>query len=172
MSKLICSNCGTVGSPKTITKGNIFIEIILWLCFLVPGIIYSIWRLTTRIEACASCGAENMVPLNSPMGKKLQNSNLKNNNNNVNPESRKCPYCAETINKRAKICRYCHSELMPIYVDDKKVNNQIHKIITLHNDDNTFVQIAQKLNNEGELYLKDNSEWNEQKIEYVVKNFV
>jgi hypothetical protein len=73
MSQLICSNCGTVGTPKTVTKGSILIEIALWLFFIIPGIIYSIWRLTTRTKACRSCGAENMVPLNSPMGKKLQN---------------------------------------------------------------------------------------------------
>jgi hypothetical protein len=73
MSQLICSNCGTVGTPKTVTKGSILIEIVLWICFIVLGIIYSIWRLSTRTKACRSCGAENMVPLNSPMGKKLQN---------------------------------------------------------------------------------------------------
>lgn len=72
MSQLICSNCGTIGSPKTVTKGSILIEIVLWICFIVPGLIYSIWRLTTRTKACRSCGADNMVPLTSPMGKKLQ----------------------------------------------------------------------------------------------------
>ena len=74
MSQLICLNCGTVGAPKTVTKGSFLVEIILWLFFIIPGIIYSIWRLTTRAKACCSCGAENMVPLNSPIGKKLQNT--------------------------------------------------------------------------------------------------
>ena len=73
MSQIICSNCGTIGTPKTITKGSIMIEIVLWIFSIVPGIIYSIWRLTTRAKACRSCGAENMLPLNSPMGKKLKN---------------------------------------------------------------------------------------------------
>jgi hypothetical protein len=72
-SQLICSNCGTIGKPKTFTKGSILIEIFLWFCFLLPGLLYSIWRLTTRTKVCRSCGAKNMVPLNSPMGKKLQN---------------------------------------------------------------------------------------------------
>ena len=72
MSQLICPNCGTVGTPKTVTKGSILIELVLWICFIVPGIIYSIWRLTTRAQACRSCGAGNMVALNSPVGKKLQ----------------------------------------------------------------------------------------------------
>ncbi len=72
MSQLICVNCGTIGTPKTVTKGSISTEIVLWLFFIVPGVLYSLWRLTTRAKACRSCGAENMVPLNSPMGKKLQ----------------------------------------------------------------------------------------------------
>ena len=72
MSGSICSNCGTVGTPKSVTRGSILIEIVLWLCFIIPGVIYSIWRLTTRAKACRSCGSTNMVPLDSPMGKKLQ----------------------------------------------------------------------------------------------------
>ena len=72
MSELICSNCGTTGKPKTVTKGSIFIEIFLWICFLIPGLIYSIWRLTTKYKACRTCGAGNLVPLDSPMGKKLE----------------------------------------------------------------------------------------------------
>jgi len=36
----------------TVTKGHFALEFVLWLCFLVPGIIYSIWRLTTRRETC------------------------------------------------------------------------------------------------------------------------
>jgi hypothetical protein len=67
----ICKNCGTVGKTRSVTNGSIWIEIILWLCFLIPGIIYSIWRLTTRHQACSSCGGQNMVPLDTPVGAKL-----------------------------------------------------------------------------------------------------
>ncbi len=69
---LICTNCGTVGAPKTVTKGSFLIEIVLWCFLFVPGIIYSLWRLTTRTKGCRFCGAGNMVPLNSPVGRKLQ----------------------------------------------------------------------------------------------------
>ena len=72
MSKeLICTNCGYSGSSVKVTKGSFFIELILWLAFIVPGVIYSIWRLTTKYDACPSCAAANMVSLNSPRGKKL-----------------------------------------------------------------------------------------------------
>ena len=61
-----CMQCGTDGAPATVTKGSIGIEIVLWLCFLVPGLIYSLWRLTTRHRACATCGATNLVPIQTP----------------------------------------------------------------------------------------------------------
>lgn len=69
--KKVCSNCGYHGEPKRVTKGNFFIELILWLCLLIPGIIYSIWRLSSRYDACPKCGAPNMVPEGSPIGMKL-----------------------------------------------------------------------------------------------------
>lgn len=64
-----CMTCGVDGLTKTRTRGSIFIEIVLWLCLIVPGLIYSIWRLTTKRQVCASCGAENIIPLDSPAAK-------------------------------------------------------------------------------------------------------
>ena len=69
--QMVCTSCGTIGAPKTITRGSILIEIVLWLCFIIPGLIYSIWRHTTRRNGCRSCGADTLVPVNSPIGKKL-----------------------------------------------------------------------------------------------------
>jgi len=70
-STFICSNCGHIGRPKTKTKGSIFIEIILWLFIIIPGLIYSIWRLTTRYKACPKCGTPNMIPSDTPKGQEL-----------------------------------------------------------------------------------------------------
>lgn len=67
----VCKDCGTVAEPKTATRGTLALEIILWLCFLVPGLIYSVWRLSTRYDACPSCGSANLVPVASPHGKQL-----------------------------------------------------------------------------------------------------
>ena len=69
--ELICSNCGYKGRPKKVTKGSTSIEFILWFTLIIPGIIYSIWRLASRYEECPQCGATNMIPLDSPRGKKL-----------------------------------------------------------------------------------------------------
>lgn len=61
-SHLHCMTCGSDGQVKRMVKGTIFIEIILWLCFLVPGLIYSVWRLTTKSDACSVCGSTSLVP--------------------------------------------------------------------------------------------------------------
>lgn len=61
-----CPNCGLVGRPKAVTKGSFLVEVALWIFFLVPGIIYSLWRLSSRYDACPSCRAPNMIPTDSP----------------------------------------------------------------------------------------------------------
>ena len=45
-----CPNCGTIDHPMTITRGSFWVEVMLWLFFLVPGLIYSVWRLSTPIR--------------------------------------------------------------------------------------------------------------------------
>lgn len=45
-----------VATPKTYIKGNLLIELVLWLCFLLPGFVYSLWRMTSRYEGCPDCG--------------------------------------------------------------------------------------------------------------------
>jgi hypothetical protein len=68
--QMICQKCGTAGRPKKITKGSFFVELFLW-CFVVPGILYSVWRIATRYKACPICMAEHMVKLDSPYGQRL-----------------------------------------------------------------------------------------------------
>lgn len=74
--ELICTACGHVGSSKTITKGHFALEVVLWLCFLVPGFIYSVWRHTSRYEACPVCGNPKLLPKTAPMAQKFLNENF------------------------------------------------------------------------------------------------
>jgi len=64
-----CMTCGSEGDPVAKTKGSLLIEIVLWLCLIVPGLIYSVWRLTSRHSACSVCGATNLVPCDTPAAK-------------------------------------------------------------------------------------------------------
>lgn len=62
-----CTTCGHVGKGRTHTRGALAIEIVLWLCFLVPGLIYSLWRHSSKHKVCAVCAGAALVPLNSPV---------------------------------------------------------------------------------------------------------
>lgn len=71
MEKCICTNCGYQGKPVTMTRGGIGTEIILWLLFIIPGLLYSIWRMSTKYTACPKCKKQTMIPIDSLMGKKI-----------------------------------------------------------------------------------------------------
>lgn len=66
----VCSTCGTRGAPKRRTKGSTLLELFLWLCLIIPGLIYSIWRVTSREEVCPACGGK-MIPIATPRGRAL-----------------------------------------------------------------------------------------------------
>lgn len=67
----VCKQCGHYGDPARETKGSFLIEVILWLCLLIPGLIYSIWRINSRHDVCAKCGSRDLIPIDSPLARKL-----------------------------------------------------------------------------------------------------
>jgi len=73
MSQKICAQCGCVGKGKSFTSGSLAIEVLLWLFFCFPGLIYSVWRIATRRIVCAACEADQLVPVNTPRGRELIN---------------------------------------------------------------------------------------------------
>lgn len=92
-----CMTCGVEAKPKVVTKGSMGIEIILWLCFIVPGLIYSVWRLTSRHDACPSCGSTTLVPISSPSAVTHTEAT----------SQKRCPECAEVVQALAKVCKHC-----------------------------------------------------------------
>lgn len=68
---ILCINCMSKGIPKSHTPGSIFIEIILWCCLIIPGLVYSIWRISSRHGICSTCGSRGIIPLESPLAKKM-----------------------------------------------------------------------------------------------------
>lgn len=70
--RILCATCCHEGKAVRKTRGNILIELILWCCFIVPGLIYSIWRQSTKYDACRKCGSSSVLPTDSPMAKKLR----------------------------------------------------------------------------------------------------
>ncbi len=69
--ELLCKNCGYVGKPPKKVPGYFAIELILWLLFLLPGLCYTLWRLSNKYTACPHCGQKNMIPLDSPVARHI-----------------------------------------------------------------------------------------------------
>lgn len=69
--KVICTLCGFVGKPKKVVKGSLFFEILLWLLFIIPGLIYSIYRLSSKQIVCEKCLNPSIIPIDSPKGQEL-----------------------------------------------------------------------------------------------------
>lgn len=70
-SDTVCLQCNHVGYPVKKIRGHFAIELVLWLAFLVPGLIYTLWRLTTKYQACSVCGSPQLIPADSPRGRDL-----------------------------------------------------------------------------------------------------
>lgn len=71
--QVVCTNCGYTGVASKENKGNVLIEIILWICFFIPGLIYSIWRRSDKKVICPKCKQSTLVPVDSPVGQKMIN---------------------------------------------------------------------------------------------------
>lgn len=68
---MICKNCGSTHAGTRALPGSGWIELILWLFALLPGVIYSIWRRGQRKPVCEACGSRDLVGLGTPAGKAL-----------------------------------------------------------------------------------------------------
>lgn len=60
--QVYCSNCNSVTTPKP--SGSVIITLILILFYIIPGIIYEIWR--GKNKRCGRCGSPSIMPLHSP----------------------------------------------------------------------------------------------------------
>lgn len=60
-----CPNCNYVGKAKRFIKGSMLIELTLWLCFIIPGLIYTIWRISSRYYGCPKCTYQYVVRLSN-----------------------------------------------------------------------------------------------------------
>jgi hypothetical protein len=68
----ICTSCRTVAVPLNRAPGSAAITFILFLCGIVPGVIYSLWRHSASYKVCPACVARNPIPVDSPAAAALQ----------------------------------------------------------------------------------------------------
>jgi hypothetical protein len=161
----ICQNCGRTCNPKTITKGSIAIEIILWLMLLLPGLIYSVWRHTSRYKGCSYCGSESLVPATSPHGRVILDLQREKT------EIRACPHCGEEIKRVARLCKHCRSTVEPLYVDNIEANRQIVLIGQLVSKSMLPEQIVEELNRQQVPCLLAGARWNPTLVKQLISDF-
>ena len=77
--EFICKNCNYIGEVDGgEMRGNFWVSTILWTLYMIPGIIYSIWRRSAK-KRCKKCGSGSLIKLNSAEGKKAMEKILLDN---------------------------------------------------------------------------------------------
>ena len=100
--KYYCNACHNF-TPIALKKGSTWIELVLYLFYIIPGIAYSIWRRHAPPNVCPLCRAASLVPaaVAKPMGANTPTAR----------DEVECPHCAEKILARATTCKHCGKQV-------------------------------------------------------------
>lgn len=74
----LCKDCGHQGDRISITPSSFAVELLVWVgaviltilvhwVFLIGGILFTLWRVTSSYKGCEKCKSKNVIPLDSPM---------------------------------------------------------------------------------------------------------
>lgn len=66
----ICTACNHIGTSRK--RGSGGIELILWICYLIPGLIYHMWR--NGGTECPACGSSGTIPITTPKAQAIINA--------------------------------------------------------------------------------------------------
>lgn len=95
-----CNNCGSVG--VSLLKGSTWITVILIFFYIIPGIIYMIWR-RSGLGACGVCKSVNLKPYTG----EAKSLTTQESNDQV-----RCSECRELIRFDARKCKHCGSTVV------------------------------------------------------------
>ena len=151
---LYCTACkNKTGSPKL--KGHLLIEVILWLCYIVPGLIYTIWRRQGEASLCPFCNNETLIPFA-----------------NVGQREVECTWCAESILAKARVCKHCGNEVVPKYLDDSEANTHAVLIDTYLGQGVAPSEIVGRLNEGNVKCLNDKGRWDIESVEHIISTVI
>ena len=97
--KYYCNACHNF-TPTALKKGNGWIELVLYLFYIFPGILYSIWRRSGAPNVCPLCRAASLVP--AAAAKPIAIIGGSDGRDEID-----CPFCAERILAKAMVCKHC-----------------------------------------------------------------
>lgn len=112
--KYLCSDC--ISNPKrsmryycnachnhtatALMKGSGWIEFVLYFFYILPGVVYSIWRRAGAPNVCPVCKHAGLVPESA--AKPAPTQPLPPRRDEI-----ECPHCAELILAKASLCKHC-----------------------------------------------------------------
>jgi hypothetical protein len=50
-------------------RGSGWVNGVLFVTGFFPGVVYLVWRLTTKLDACPTCGHATLIPANAPLAR-------------------------------------------------------------------------------------------------------
>lgn len=56
-----CPLCRYHGPAAKLISGSFAIEVVLWLCGILPGLLYTLWRKSSEGYGCPCCGNEHVI---------------------------------------------------------------------------------------------------------------
>jgi len=87
-----------------VKKGNGWIELVLYFFYIIPGVIYSIWRRSDPPNVCPLCKAPGLVLASAAKPDGPTEMSLLR-------DEVECPHCAEKILARANTCKHCGKQV-------------------------------------------------------------
>lgn len=67
-SWVVCRQCEEVDTPLEKMPGNGWVEGVLYLFWIAPGVVYSVWRRKSKKKVCSACESPDIVPVASRAG--------------------------------------------------------------------------------------------------------
>ncbi|MBK6486668.1 MAG: hypothetical protein IPF98_07335 [Gemmatimonadetes bacterium] len=66
----LCTQCGAqTSAPLKVPPGSAWVALALAVPFIVPGVIYTVWRFSMRRSVCPTCGHAQLIPANAPLAR-------------------------------------------------------------------------------------------------------
>jgi len=69
--EMACATCGHVGKVRLKNRGSVIVLLAMFCLFIIPGLFYLLYMLTGNYKVCRTCGAREVIGLDTPRGREL-----------------------------------------------------------------------------------------------------
>lgn len=66
----LCTQCGAeTSAPLKVPPGSAWVGLALAVPFVLPGVVYAVWRYAMRRSVCPTCGHAQLIPGDAPLAR-------------------------------------------------------------------------------------------------------